>query len=357
MTLDLASFRSVIATATRTGRIDDVTGILLAAGLGRRMGLLGDSTPKPLLPVLGCPLLGWNLASMAAAGIDTVVVNTHHHSAMFERVPAAAAEFGVRLILWREEHLSGPFGGALACTKAVRPPRDYVVFAADALYGVDLHKLGQDHRENGALLTIGVTAVSDGSKYGVLDLDATGRVRAMREKPRNVGTGAAASCGVYVVSSAAMAAMGSMLHGRRPIDWVDAVRELLRLGRPVFAALVPSWRDAGTPADLLALNVELLSNPVFLRRVARQVCSGDGRCVWARGAVDGLAEAMIGGNVLLGPSVQLAQRVQLFNAVIGAGVRIGANSQVHNSVVLPGTRVPDDTVIADTIAFPSGHIP
>ncbi|TSE35267.1 nucleotidyltransferase family protein [Tepidimonas charontis] len=50
--------------------------LLLAAGRGERMRPLTDTTPKPLLPVHGRPLLSWHLAALARAGVRNVLINT-----------------------------------------------------------------------------------------------------------------------------------------------------------------------------------------------------------------------------------------------------------------------------------------
>ncbi len=57
------------------------TAMLLAAGLGTRMRPLTQSTAKPLLPLGGRPLLDHALDRLAAAGVQTVVVNAHWQSA------------------------------------------------------------------------------------------------------------------------------------------------------------------------------------------------------------------------------------------------------------------------------------
>ncbi len=51
------------------------TAMILAAGRGARMRPLTDTTPKPLLPVCGRPLLAWHLHKLAEAGFRRVVVN------------------------------------------------------------------------------------------------------------------------------------------------------------------------------------------------------------------------------------------------------------------------------------------
>src|SRR5574343_1065053 len=49
--------------------------IVLAAGRGERMRPLTDATPKPLLPVLGRPLIEWHLRALARDGVREGVVN------------------------------------------------------------------------------------------------------------------------------------------------------------------------------------------------------------------------------------------------------------------------------------------
>lgn len=50
--------------------------LLLAAGRGERMRPLTDTTPKPLLNVLGKPLMQWPMEALARAGVQRLVVNT-----------------------------------------------------------------------------------------------------------------------------------------------------------------------------------------------------------------------------------------------------------------------------------------
>lgn len=53
-----------------------VPAMILAAGRGMRMRPLTDTTPKPLLPVQGKPLLQWSLEALLAGGFSRVVINT-----------------------------------------------------------------------------------------------------------------------------------------------------------------------------------------------------------------------------------------------------------------------------------------
>ena len=58
--------------------------MVLAAGLGQRMRPLTDKMPKPLVKVLGEPMLDTILDRLQAHGIEKVVVNTHYLGEMIE---------------------------------------------------------------------------------------------------------------------------------------------------------------------------------------------------------------------------------------------------------------------------------
>ncbi len=84
--------------------------IVLAAGRGERMRPLTDQTPKPLLPVLGRPLIEWHLLALARDGVREVVINTAWLEAKFPATLGDGSRFGLTL---RYSTEGQDWGGAL----------------------------------------------------------------------------------------------------------------------------------------------------------------------------------------------------------------------------------------------------
>jgi len=85
--------------------------MILAAGFGKRLGHLTQSTPKPLIKVKGQPLIKYHLSKLLAAGYSQIVINTHYLSD--EIINYVENEFNndPRIIFSIEKEILGTGGG------------------------------------------------------------------------------------------------------------------------------------------------------------------------------------------------------------------------------------------------------
>jgi mannose-1-phosphate guanylyltransferase len=155
--------------------------VLLAAGLGTRMGEITRTTPKCLLPVAGRPLLSRWFEQLARAGVAEVLVNTHHLAPQV-RDFVAAAHPPLRVRLSHETELLGS-AGTLAENRAfLANEASFLVVYADNASTVDLRELVCEHHGDVAA-TLGLFRVPDPERRGVVELDSERRVTAFVEKP------------------------------------------------------------------------------------------------------------------------------------------------------------------------------
>jgi len=154
---------------------------LLAAGQGTRLRPITDTTPKCLVEVDGRPLLDIWLDALAKAGIQEVLVNTHH---LAGRVAAHVAERTSPPVvrLSHEPVLLGSAGTLLANRDFVADDDMFLVVNADNLTDFDLGVLIDAHRADTTIATLTVFRAPRPSECGIVDV-VDGRVVGFAEKP------------------------------------------------------------------------------------------------------------------------------------------------------------------------------
>ena len=121
--------------------------MILAAGLGTRLGLLTDAVPKALVVVRGRPLLAHVMDRLAHAGASRLIVNTSRHGDQIARYLREHAPPGVEILV--SEEPDGPYdtgGGFLAAARLFRREGPILLHAVDVLSRIPLEALLAEHR-------------------------------------------------------------------------------------------------------------------------------------------------------------------------------------------------------------------
>ena len=153
---------------------------VLCGGFGTRLRSVTD-TQKALVPVHGEPFLARVLRQLARAGVSEAVLCAHYRAEQVaEQLAALAQDAGLQLSLVVETSPMGT-GGALLNALREQPPQGrYLVLNADTFIDAEGYALMAQGQGN-ALLGV---QVDDRSRYGSLEVDAGGQLRALLEKGR-----------------------------------------------------------------------------------------------------------------------------------------------------------------------------
>ncbi len=160
--------------------------MILAAGRGERMRPVTERVPKPLVEVCGRPLLDWVLDNLAAHGIETVVVNTHHLGHLI--AAHVRNRRRPRVVLSLEDEVCET-GGGVARALPHLGERPFYVVNGDVLWRDSVESaLGRlaaawDGRRMDALLLLYPAPHARGyAGFGDYFMDQMGRLRRRREK-------------------------------------------------------------------------------------------------------------------------------------------------------------------------------
>lgn len=163
--------------------------VLLAAGLGTRLRPHTETTPKPLLPVQGRPILDWTLAALPRE-VDRVVVVTHY---LAEQVDAYLGQ-QTHFKEWATVPQGNPQGTGDAlrkCQGQIRSEKFLVINGDDLFGAADLATL--------AACPAGVIVqeVQEPKKFGIAFLKPDGTLQQLLEKP-DLPAPQLANTGAYV---------------------------------------------------------------------------------------------------------------------------------------------------------------
>lgn len=172
--------------AERSGRVHDGSD-----SAGRRAGhpaaaAHGQHAQAHSAAWAGVPFLAHQIARLAAAGVDHIVLATCYLAEVFEPYFGDGSAHGVHLEYAVEYEPLGT-GGAIrhAARRLVSAPEDPVLVCnGDILTGLDTRALIDRHREREADITLHLSRVDDPSDFGLVSTDADGCVLAFTEKPQ-----------------------------------------------------------------------------------------------------------------------------------------------------------------------------
>ena len=286
---------------------------VLCAGLGTRLRPVTDHLPKPLLPVLGRPLLDRILERLRPLARGRVAVNAHWKAGTLERWLQASPHAG-RVRLFHEDPILGT-GGALWNAARLLRDRDFLVHNGDILTDLDLDRLVAVHRASGALATL---AVRDDPAINTVGIEADGTYAGVGEDAGGVRRVTFTGVAVYSPRFLKLLPPGA---GAVTHAWERARLAGLRIG--TFYDADAAWSDLGTPQ------------------------------AYAR-ALFGLLRAE-GERCFVHPGARLgAVRTEGY-AVVEEGAILGPGIRVEDAVVLPGAAVEEDVegaVVGPGFALP-----
>jgi NDP-sugar pyrophosphorylase family protein len=153
--------------------------LLLAGGKAERLGEAAQGLPKPLVPIAGFPLAEYGVARLVDAGVTRVIVACR--AGQEEEFVNALTGLGAEVDAVGEPEPLGRGGGLRLAASRRREDGNCLALNGDELLDVDFRALLAEHEESGAAATVVVAQVR--SPFGVVELQADGRVTGFREAP------------------------------------------------------------------------------------------------------------------------------------------------------------------------------
>jgi len=336
--------------------------LVLCGGAGTRLRPITHTRAKQLVPVANKPVLFYGLEAIAAAGVKEVGVVVGDTAAEIRAAVGDGSAFGLKATYLPQEAPLGLAHGVLIAREFLGDD-DFVMYLGDNLLQQDLRDFVDRFEAQRARATaprlgeegpavpsaqILLAHVEDPQRFGVAELDSSGRVLHLVEKPE-VPPSDLALAGVYLFDHHIHEAVAAIKPSSRgELEITDAIQWLIDSGRVVLSEILSGWWiDMGKLTPLLEANRLLLEG--IERRVDGEVDEAsqlDGRVVVEEGAR--LVRSHVRGPAIIGKGSEVTDSyIGPFTAV-GPGCTI-RHSEIEHSVLLGTASVLDAGRIEDSL--------
>lgn len=338
-------------------------GMILAAGQGTRVRPLTKDLPKPMIPILGKPVMEYLIEHLASHGVGDIMVNVAHLHHKIENYFSTGQRWGVEIgysyegIYENGEVVPKPLGSA----GGMRHIQDFggffdqttIVMCGDALIDLDITAAVTEHKARNALVSIITLEVpaKEVSNYGIVGTDQDGRIVSFQEKPRPEDARSnLASTGIYLFEPEAI----ELIPRGQNFDIGSQLFPMLVEKRLPFYAQKRSfnWIDIGRVADYWSVLQRVLRGEVAnIGMPGKEVRPG----VWVglNTRID-WDHVVIEGPVYIGSGVRVeAGAVIIGPAWVSQGSHIKKNGKLIRSIMFDYTRISEGMTFFEMIVSPS----
>ncbi|MBI3256476.1 MAG: glucose-1-phosphate thymidylyltransferase [Actinobacteria bacterium] len=336
-------------------------GLILSGGAGTRLRPITHTSAKQLVPVANKPILFFGLEDMAEAGIKEVGIIVGSTADEIRAAVGTGSQWGLEVTYIPQDEPLG-LAHCVLIAQDFLGNDNFVMYLGDNLlrqgvkefvdgFNAAVQRAGTptlDSEEEAPAAQILLARVPDPERFGVAELDASGAVVRLVEKPE-IPPSDLALVGVYLFDPSIHEAVRAIRPSPRgELEITDAIQWLIDQGRRVRHEVVDGWWiDTGKLEPLLE------GNRLILETIEPSVAGSvdaesrlDGRVVIEEGAE--IVNSTVRGPAIIGP------RTRLVNSYVGPFTSIAGDcelvdSEIEHSIVLDHSTITNISRLQDSL--------
>ena len=341
----------------------------MAGGQGSRLRPLTLTRPKPMVEVLGRPVIDFVKDAMQEASIETIIVTTGYRGEQLEQHVESWNSQSQPIHAWVNQEATpmGTAGSVRLLSEHLT--ETFVVGSGDSVASFDIQALVKAHRESGAKVTMALWEVDDPTEFGIVGLSSThlgtldgqlrqGYICRFKEKPTaEEAFSNVINAGLYILEPEVLA----LVPEGEKFDFSKQLFPMvLEKGWPMYAQTIDGvWFDVGHPSELIRAQHTLIAQRDSLPFPLPRGDFEEGSFISSTAKMDGSIEGSVLSskcdvgkgshlrNVLLMSECVIGEQCQLEETVLGRSVLVGKGSILKNVVIGDGIELEENSHFED----------
>ncbi|WP_417608508.1 HAD-IIIA family hydrolase [Owenweeksia hongkongensis] len=238
--------------------------VILAGGRGTRLGELTKDIPKPMVPLLGKPLLQYQIELLVRYGFSEVILIVNHLSQPIKDHFGDGADFGIKICYYQEEKPLGTVGGIKDLEAELT--EDFLVLYGDVMMEMDLNRLVNFHKEKGSQATLVVHPNDHPYDSDLVEMNEEGLIVDVLPKPHSADLiyHNMVNAAVYILSPAIF----PFLEKGKKADFGKDIFPRVFADLKMYGYNTPEYlKDMGTPDRLEHVGHDVQSGKVKRRNL------------------------------------------------------------------------------------------
>lgn len=155
--------------------------LILAGGLGSRLGRIVAEVPKPLLPVGEKPFLEYQILQLRRHNLTNIILCIEYLGEKIKQYFGDGDRWGMDIKYSEEKEALGT-GGAIKLAECLVKGHDFLVLNGDSYFDIDLGELIDFHKRQRALATLALLEINQPERYGLVEIDKNYNIVGFQEK-------------------------------------------------------------------------------------------------------------------------------------------------------------------------------
>lgn len=325
--------------------------IILSAGEGSRMRPLTLTKPKTMLPVVGKPIIQYNIESLRDNGITDILLIVRYKEEIVRDYFGDGSDFGVNISYKTQKDFLGT-------ANAISYGEDFIddsiiVLNGDIILDDEIiHEIIKKYNYLSPDTLMLLTEVEDPSAFGVVEIE-NGNIKNIVEKPkREEAPSNLVNAGIYIFNKDIFDKIRETeISERGEYEITDSVSLQIEDNKTVIGHKTSKdWIDVGRPWELIEVNEELIGK--LKTEIKGTVEAGaviHGEVFLDEGSVI-KAGVYIEGNVYIGKNCDIGPNSYIRgNTYFGDNVHVGNAVEIKNSIIMENTNVSHLSYVGDSV--------